>query len=393
MTHDAYDVVTSILAELQVLGKKVPHPMSAAGRKRWAVASGHAVDEYCLPTPSPSVNATLTPASISSSTTRSRASMGRAALPEADGEGAQNADTLADFSKFWIDRLEQGRRARKRQRTQVATLDAALVASMLTPPPPSRSRARSRRTKDESLDEDEEDAAMAAALAASAADAEAATSTSRRPRRRRRGEAAEAGEDEAEGAGAAVGQVSGRKRARPVVVTEDQWERDARPDVGLPSISNLRIRLTPAKKALTPVVVPLGPSSRVVVNQPSLWAPQHPELPTPTVIDSGIPADEDRAPAVQAAHVYMPARMFDASGMSRADAIAAMTHGVSQDAYRASGGDAAALPTAPPARDPAADNIQSRPPSVDAVERARVIGTWLMANRTSAAEAAGAILP
>ena len=111
--HEAYETVQSVLIELQVLRDTPPHPLSKQGTRLRAAAAATAERaataslSAAFPPPCPAVMALVRSEVGQAAMARSRWAAGRGEPPEEDGDLAHYAGTLADFARYWVDRLEQ----------------------------------------------------------------------------------------------------------------------------------------------------------------------------------------------------------------------------------------------------------------------------------------------
>lgn len=185
----------------QVLRDTPPHPLSAAGTRLRAAAAAtaeHAASASlaaAFPPPSPAVMALVRSEVGLAATTRSRWAAGRGQPPEEDGDLSQNAGTLADFARYWVERLEQVRGWEGRMQA----LSTQTPADG-TPAPPPAGQARPE----------------AQPPAASPGDDDA--------RRTRRGRPWRGRGADPPGQGAATGEPRARIRARP----RGRWRRRGR---------------------------------------------------------------------------------------------------------------------------------------------------------------------
>lgn len=310
-THEAAEPLASLLVMLQVVGKKIPHPLSPAAlanRNSSAQASGANASSASssssgatttsaagvpnqlaapLPPPMPSLAALLTADALNAALQRAAASAGHGLPPAIDEDGIQHDGSLADFAVWWVGKLEVSNRQRKRQ-NRGSMLPARINADEedgeggegeggATRGRPrgrprgsgrggagaggGRGRGRGRGGKAGLTHADADAAAADGGDAAGGMEVEGAgggdgdllTPTPASGGKRKRGGA---DYDDATGAGAADGGAEdGDDSATPAAAAAASTgksgllpgEREADPVSGLPSVSGIRIRLTPFK--------------------------------------------------------------------------------------------------------------------------------------------------
>lgn len=403
--HDASETVNSILIELSILGKTTPHPLSPAGMARRSAATGGQV-AHPLPPPSPAVTTVLGDVAMNASRQRTAAAAGHGPLPEVDGDGTQHDGTIEQWARYWGDRLEQGRRMRKRASTAGVPLASGAVAAS------GRGRGRGR------------------------GGGGGGGGPTGRPRGRPpknpiatpMGEGGfEGGGGEGEGDADGDDAPAGKRRRGPNAAPEEP-EREASMN-GLPSISHIRVRLSRLAGA-TPVLQSAAPSSSPDEPAVSPTAPEYlgaegedGSMQPPTATLPPFDPSFSLAPPELVAEETgeMPARLFSRTGPSRADVLAAAERGVSAELYvrdpsvtpeafaalvasrqrSAAGGEDGAAPvtsTLSPALLAPQPGVQAGiyfdPLAVeqDGARRTKKLAAWHMMNRASKAAAAAPVL-
>jgi superfamily II DNA or RNA helicase len=108
--NDSSDTVSQIVFELLTQAKKVPHPLSAVGITSRISRS----NPVPFPGVSPALIGMIGGIALANAAAREKAAAGRGNPPASDGDCSQNDGSLADFAKYWLDKLDKGRRGRKR---------------------------------------------------------------------------------------------------------------------------------------------------------------------------------------------------------------------------------------------------------------------------------------
>jgi hypothetical protein len=338
---------------LREKGVGVPHPLSPEGLARLSTST-----RPPLPSLSPEINAVLRPASIASAIARAAHAQGHGPRPETDEDGTQHDGDLSVFALWWADKLDASRRSRTRSRVRAVFAENTGSAR-------GRGRGRGGRggyvnfkgmgEEDDEEGEEEDDGGEYAPPPSRS------TRGGGRGRGRPRGgslaaQAAALAWEEGEGADGtpfpSAPQTAGFKRNRGTDPDTglDFGEVECDPASCRPSISNLKVRLTPWRPLSAPNgTLGLRYAADIEKKASSVAAAAAtgairlrlsigPVAPSATAGGEGAAASPPPAPVPDVARVEqpVPAALLVRTGPRRADVLAAATAGVPVSEWSAS---------------------------------------------------------
>lgn len=172
-------------------------------------------------------------------------------------------------------------------------------------------------------------------------------------------------------------------------------ERDVESDSELPSISNIRIRLTPFGELSSPVVIPLGPLTSASSGLSSTWLEKHPEYIEDEAVRAAVLEGEELEFNPEEQTAVMPGELFTRTGPTRTQVLAAAAAGVSVDEYMEGermNASASAGGTSPLANTSVAPLNTDPAYLADALERTKKLAEWHTAHGQSTALATAPVV-